>query len=117
MLASRDRGGLASRRRKGCRRCHHVDVRSKWVLFGGVAGACEGDLRAIRRPRRAHVVARMVGEVGVSAAIAVYRPDLPRLATPPNLALLLEHDLRPVWGPIWSLIVSVEPVPGQVRFV
>src|ERR687898_657900 len=97
MLATRDRGGLASRRRrKGCWRCHHVNVCPKGLLFGGVAGACEGDLRAIRGPRRAHVVARMVGEVGVSAAIAVYRPDLPWLATAAHLALLLEHYLRPV---------------------
>src|SRR5215207_10635925 len=59
----------------------------------------------------------MVGEVGVSATIAVDRPDLPWLATPAHLALLHEHDLRPVWGPIWCLIVSVEPVPGQDLFV
>jgi hypothetical protein len=59
----------------------------------------------------------MVGEVGVSATVAVYRPDLPWLATSTYLALLHEHDLRPVWGPVWSLIVSVGPIVGQELLV
>src|SRR5215218_2648432 len=116
-LLHRGRRSGFARRRKGGWRWHRVDIRSRWVLFGTGAGAGEDDLRAIRGPRRAHIVARIVGEVGVSATIAVDRPDLPWLATPAHLALLHEHDLRPVWGPIWCLIVSVEPVPGQDLFV
>src|SRR5215216_1281831 len=112
-LLHRGRRSGFARRRKGGWRWHRVDIRPRWVLIGTGAGAGEDDLRAIRGPRRAHIVARIVGEVGVSATIAVDRPDLPWLATAAHLALLHKHDLRPVWGPIWCLIVSVEPVPGQ----
>src|SRR5215213_9696852 len=116
MLACRDRCGCARRRESGWR-CHRVDVRSKGVLYSGVAVACEGDLGAVRRPRRAHVVARIVGEVSVSATVAVYRPDLPWFATAAHLALLHEHHLRAVRGPIRRSVIALEAVPGQDRLV
>src|SRR5687768_13876266 len=112
MLASCNRGGFA-RRRKGSGCGHRVDVRPKRLLLGGVAVACEDNLSAVRGPRRAHIVARMVGEVGVSATVAVHCPDLPWLATASHLTLLHEHDLRAVRGPIRRSVIPLEAIAAQ----
>src|SRR5918994_6890914 len=121
MLASRDRGGFA-RRGKGGGRRHRVDV--ALAALEAWEGAGEGDLKAIRRPGRARMLrnltillAQIVGcQVSVSATVAVHPPDLPCIATDP-LALLHEHDLGAVRGPVRRIVECVELVSSQNHFI
>jgi integrase len=115
VLATRLRG-----RGKGGGCGHRVDIRSEGLLYGGVAVARERDLRAVRRPGRPHVVARMIGEVGVAATVAVHPPAAAALRRWRKQQTAEQVLLGPAWktdGGIGTpgLWIVTEPDGGVVH--